>query len=295
MSIIRARRGIFIVTAIAAAAGLTAGLLLRTGSTAVFNEEEQIPLVAVMYHSFSKDMSKCGDYVIPPELFENDIKYLIAEGFSFVDTRDITDYCKNDTPLPPKPVMITIDDGHYSVYEYIFPIMKKYKAKAVIAPIAVECDRYSESMELNPSYSNMCWDNIKEMYDSGLADIQNHSYDMHHINSRVRGCAKLRGEATEQYRTRLYADLKKADDAIFNATGARPIAMIYPFGLTSKEAREVIDRLGYTVTVSCTEGASMITREEKSLHMIKRYNRAYGKGSETFFRPITETDRLSEQ
>ena len=32
-------------------------------------------------------------------------------------------------PLSEKTALITIDDGHYSVYEYIYPIMKKYGIK----------------------------------------------------------------------------------------------------------------------------------------------------------------------
>ena len=279
-------RGLIITALLTLVTGLTLGAILKISSAEVFKDSEEIPLPAVMYHSFSSDISKCGKYVVTPETFENDIKYLLSEGFCFVDTRDITDYCTKGTPLPEKPFMITIDDGHYSCYEYIFPIMKQYGIKAVIAPIAVESDRYTESCDLNPSYSNMSWDNIKEMYDSGLADIQNHSYDMHHINSKTRGCAKLRGESDTAYRQRLYADLKKADDAILSATGSRPVSMIYPFGLVSKEARETIDRLGYKVTVSCTEGISLISRDENSLHMLKRYNRDFGKDSKAFFDKI---------
>lgn len=34
--------------------------------------------------------------------------------------------------LPSKPILITFDDGYYSNYEYIYPILKKYNAKASI-------------------------------------------------------------------------------------------------------------------------------------------------------------------
>lgn len=285
-------RALIIILILALSAGLAAGSAARRCSEAVFIPDEKIPLLTVMYHSFSPDTAKCGQYVITPDTFESDVKYLLSNGYGFVDTRDITAYCKSGSPLPEKPVMITIDDGHYSCYHYIFPIMKKYGVKAVIAPIAAESDKYSDSMDLNPAYSNMCWDNIKEMYDTGLGDIQNHSYDMHRTDSHTRGCARLKGEAADTYRQRLYADLKKADDAIYAATGNRPCAMLYPFGLTSKEAGEVIDRLGYTVTVSCTEGITLLSRDAKSLRMIKRYNRPHGRSSEEFFK---EKDRLPVQ
>lgn len=288
--IISDKRGYIALAAMAALVSLTLGVLIKSGTVSVCVQDdksnEEIPLVAVMYHAFSSDISKCGKYIIPPDLFESDVKYLLDNGYTFVDTGDILSYYKDGTDLPEKPVMITIDDGHYSNYAYIFPIMKKYTVKAVISPIAIESDRYSQSMDLNPAYANMCWDNIKEMHSTGLADIQNHSYDMHKINKSVRGCAPLLGEDIGTYRKRLYDDLKKADDAIFGATGERPVCMVYPFGLTSKEARDVIDKLGYSMSVSCTEGITMLNRETDCLHMIKRYNRPYGKSSQDFFKKI---------
>ena len=31
-----------------------------------------------------------------------------------------------------KPILITLDDGYYSNYKYVFPILKKYQVKASI-------------------------------------------------------------------------------------------------------------------------------------------------------------------
>ena len=34
--------------------------------------------------------------------------------------------------MPSKPILITMDDGYYSNYEYIYPILEKYNVKASI-------------------------------------------------------------------------------------------------------------------------------------------------------------------
>lgn len=34
--------------------------------------------------------------------------------------------------MPEKPILIHFDDGYYSNYEYVYPILKKYNAKASI-------------------------------------------------------------------------------------------------------------------------------------------------------------------
>lgn len=285
--IISVKRKHILIMSVCISISIALGAIIRYSAVKVFvAEDEGVPLLSIMYHGFSPNKSKCGKYIITPELFEQDMLYLIENGYSFVDTNDIAAFVSNQKNLPQKPAMITIDDGQYSIYEYIFPIMKKYGIKTVISPIAIESDKFSESMDLNPAYSNMCWDNIKEMSDSGLADIQNHSYNLHKLNDKVQGCAKIKGESTQAYHTRLYDDLKRADDAIFLSTGKRPLCMVYPFGKTSKEAREILDRLGYGMSVSCTEGISIITHDEDSVHMIKRYNRPYGISTKDFFGKI---------
>lgn len=286
MNFIKRRKKYIAMLTVVIATGIFAGTLAKKLSIPASSDSNEIPLLCIMYHSFSPVRSKWNDYVISPKQFEEDMLYLINHGYTFADTEDILSFARSGVALNEKTALITIDDGHYSVYEYIFPIMKKYGIKAIISPIASECDRYSASMDLNPAYANMCWDNIREMYLSGLADIQNHSYDMHKVNRTVRGCAKLKGEAAHTYKKRLYDDLKKADDKILETTGEKPVCMVYPFGLTSKEAKDVLDMLDYKMSISCTEGFTILSPGKECTYMIKRYNRPYGKGSNEYFENI---------
>ena len=62
--------------------------------------------------------------------------------------------------------------------------------------------------------------------------------------------------------------------------------MVYPFGMVSKGATEVIQKLGYRMSLSCTEGISYITDDKDCLFMLKRNNRPYGISSEEFFGKI---------
>ena len=93
----------------------------------------------------------------------------------------------------------------------------------------------------------------------------------------------MRSESAQSYRSRLMADLKKANEKIETATGKAPVCMVYPFGAASAEARPVLNEIGIKMSLSCTEGISKITRDKESLYMLKRNNRPYGKSSANFF------------
>ena len=51
--------------------------------------------------------------------------------------------------------------------------------KAVISIIVGETDKYSELEENKENYSHITWDMVNEMMESGLIEIQNHTYNLH--------------------------------------------------------------------------------------------------------------------
>ena len=244
------------------------------------------PLPVVMYHNFLKTESSCGKYTITPNEFEEDILYLKNKGYSFVNCEDVINYVYENKSLPEKSIMITIDDGYYNNYLYIFPIIKKHNVKVVISPIGIETDKYSMSLDLNPAYANMCWENIKEMKESGLAEIQNHSYDLHHFTKEQTGCSKTKNEDSSSHIERIYSDLKMANDAIYKNTGFTPTCMTFPFGITSKDVNKLIKSMGFKMSLSCSEGVSYINHNPECLYMIKRYNRPHNISREVFFKAM---------
>ncbi|MDD5717686.1 MAG: polysaccharide deacetylase family protein, partial [Sulfuricurvum sp.] len=86
------------------------------------------------YHEIA-DKSETLDstYAVTPSHFEEQIHWLIANGYHFIGINDILTYRKNGKPLPKKAVLMTFDDGYQSVYTNAYPIIKKYKIPVVIA------------------------------------------------------------------------------------------------------------------------------------------------------------------
>lgn len=258
-------------------AALCAAAVITVRAAAV---PQGVEIPVVMYHAVLKDESRHGKYVISPAEFENDVQYLKKHGYTTVLVEDLIAYARGEGELPEKPVLLTFDDGYYNNYLYAFEVAKQYKCKFVISPIAFWADRYTETGEQNAYYTHATWEELKEMADSGLVEVQNHSYDLHKSGIGVK---KVSGETEEQYKARLTADLEKAQDRIEAQVGARPTAFFYPFGAISRTTPELIREMGFSATFTCEERVSRITRDPESLYGLGRYLRVSGISSERFF------------
>lgn len=266
-------------------------ILLVTGVTGatvdalgINRKFEGVPLTIVMYHGIVKDSRHQGTYMISPQLLESDMKYLKEKGYTAVVVQDLIDYVDNDKPLPEKPVMLTFDDGYYNNYLYAYPLSLKYNMKIVISPIGYFTQKYSESGEENELYSHITWTEINEMMQSGMVEIQNHSYHLHGTADTGRlGAQKNKRESIEAYTSLLTNDLTEMQELIRSHTGWTPTAFTYPFGIISKESFPVVHTMGFRASLSCEERINDITRDPESLYLLGRFLRAPGKTSESFF------------
>lgn len=62
---------------------------------------------------------------------EEKIIYL-KKTHSIIDFATLERHIKNKTPLPPKPLLITFDDGDYSVYEKGVPVLSRHNVPSIL-------------------------------------------------------------------------------------------------------------------------------------------------------------------
>ena len=246
---------------------------------------ERVSLPIIMYHSILKDPSKSGDYVLPPEVLARDLDYLAERGYETVTVADLVAYVEGAADLPEKPVMITFDDGHFNNYLYAAPLLAERGMRAVISVIGIETERYTKNGQENAYWSYLSAERLREMSESGVFEIQNHSYDLHTLQPR-RGCLRRSGEGKDDYRTLLTEDTERAQKLLIEAGVPTPTCYTYPFGAYSEESETILRELGFFCTLSCTEGMNTVTRDPACLYLMKRYNRPAGVSSGRFFEKI---------
>jgi len=230
-----------------------------------------VPLTILMYHEISD--RKVTDYVLSPSILENDLKWLKQNGYTGIFMQELIDHVKLGTPLPAKPVIITFDDGSRTDYTKAFPILKKYNTKAVISVVGRYTDRaYDESGNENGIYTNsLTFAHMKEMLNSGLIEIQNHTYDLHSLTCR-KGLKNLENENIASYKKLLTDDLTKLDNRLNEMLGIKPTTVTFPYGAYSKHTLQIVKELGYSAALTCNEGINYINANT-NLYLLKRYNR----------------------
>lgn len=253
------------------------------GKTQSVSVQEGLPLPIVMYHQITKSENRVGKYVVTDKQFEKDLQYLKSQGYESINMTQLINYVKKGEALPPKPVMITFDDGHESFYEYIIPLLEKYDMKAVMSVVGDYTDIYTKTPDHHLSYSYLTWSEIEELTKNEHAEIQNHTYYMHKNSSARRGCKNNKNESLQDYEIALNNDIGKLQKEIFQRTGWRPNTFTYPYGFMSEESEKILKAMGFEATLTCTEKLNIITHDEKCLFSLGRYNRANGKTSEQFF------------
>ncbi len=244
-----------------------------------------LKLPIIMYHGLCESESRQNEYMIEPDYFEQDLKFLSENGYNTIFLSELVSHYKNGTPLPENPVIITFDDGYLNNYTYAYPLLKKYNAKAVISPIGLSADDAENEEYRSPLWSQCTWEQLKEMHDSGLVEIQNHTYNLHKLSGGARGAAAKNGEDYEEYKKRLTNDLIEENNRIKEKIGTKPCAFVYPFGAKSKDTEKIVRSLGFEAILDCENKMNYISGNA-DLFALHRFLRPNNVSAEEFFGEI---------
>ncbi|MDO5707438.1 MAG: polysaccharide deacetylase family protein [Andreesenia angusta] len=218
-----------------------------------FNQKEskviqnEIPIL--MYHDISLDPLKTNKICLTKDRFERDLNYLQNNGYKTISFKDLIDYKEGRKSLPDKPVIITFDDGRPGVYKYAYPLLKERNMKMTFFVIGKRLEQKSEDKKYG-EYIN--WNQAKEMYDSGLIEIQPHTYDMHYFReslTRGVGVLPLKEETKEDHYYRFRDDTIKIMAQIKKKTGSDSYVFSYPYGKKNDNNDRVIRDLGFKASV----------------------------------------------
>ena len=263
-------------------AALAAVLIVAASAAGMPDEGVKLPII--MYHSVLRDTSRTGKYIITPQSIEEDLKYLAGHGYKSVTAGEVMAYVENGTPLPPKPYMLTFDDGCYNNLTYVLPLLEKYDAYAVVSVVGSYSKNYSDTGEASAAYGYLRWQDISELAASGRIEIGNHSYDMHSVGAGRIGAQRYKGEPSEEYRQKFAADCEQTQEILRERCGISPVIYTYPFGAYCDVSQEILKNKGFKMILTCNEHINNITRDAESLQLLGRFNRSGRVDTYSFFK-----------
>lgn len=233
-------------------------------------------LYVMMYHHVVEDGGECNDMTVTVSRLKKDLQWLRAHGYETVLPRELA----SGQPLPGRAVMITFDDGYFSNYELLYPVLQEEGMKAVISVITWMTD------DDDGHYVN--WKMCREMTASGLVEIGSHTHSLHNLDTKglvvpggANGIQRAPKETKEAFQARVLDDIQKSYDLIAENVGQAPVFFAYPFGATERRASKLINDL-FPVTALTRSGAA---RVRKDFHGLPRFRVTMATGMDSFLPP----------
>src|SRR5687767_10681597 len=110
------------------------------------------------------------DLTVSPAAFEEQIRHLHENGFSFLLASEVESAVKLGKPLPAKAICLTMDDGYKDNFERAFPILQRYGIPATIFLVTSTVD----------TARHLSWDEVNIMHREkvGFGSHTVHHYDL---------------------------------------------------------------------------------------------------------------------
>ena len=203
-----------------------------------------IRLPILMYHYVRTPPSMRTDMLgfrlsVSPQDFQEQMDWLLANRYHPVTFDQVRAYFAGRSPLPSRPVVITLDDGYADLYTTAFPILQAHGFAAVAYVVSgfVDRDRYVTRQQ------------VLQMDRAGI-EIASHTVDhadMQHASW---------GTATYQL-----VQSKRWLEALL---GHPVVDFAYPSGRHSAQTIQLLGQFGYDTAV-IEDGSMMHSRADRYL------------------------------
>ena len=208
---------------------------LRASDVALVSSNRRLQVDGVpvlVYHGIGRSSSDTiGDdrYVVSRSRFAEQMRLLQRLGFTAIDTAELAGYLQHDasSSLPPKPILITFDDGRTDAMLQADPILRDTGMRATMFIIGSKTTSGSFYYEQQAE--------LRHFASTGRWDLEAHTYDLHHLVSSPGGprsalVAVLPHETMKAYAERVSGDTDREDATIRDLSGKTPDAFAYPYG-----------------------------------------------------------------
>ena len=204
----------------------------------------------IMYHRFGD--SRYPSTNIKKEQFIEHINELLKPKYNIIGIEKAILAINNIELVKDRSVVITIDDAYSSVYEYAWPIFKKYNLPFTLFISTDVIDNKT------PGYMN--WEQIRNLRDNGVT-----------IGSQTKSHPHMFKLTTEKIIEELSISNKRFIDEI----GSKPKFFAYPYGEYNLEVIEQVKLHGFVAAFGQHSG---VAHKSLGMYELPRFamNEKYG-------------------
>jgi len=174
-------------------------------------------VIALMYHRFNEN--KYPSTNIRNEVFAEHLKEIKRSGIKFINFKTFEKIIK--TNLDSSYLLLTIDDGFESFYKNAWPILSEKKIPFIL---------FISTREVG-KHGYMTWKQIKEIEESGLGTIGNHSHSHEYL--------------VDWKEDEIKSDLETSIKIFKKELGHSPKIFSYPFGEYGSNLKKIVESYNF--------------------------------------------------
>ncbi|HEY3473942.1 MAG TPA: polysaccharide deacetylase family protein, partial [Anaerolineales bacterium] len=92
----------------------------------IFQGPGQIVVPILLYHHIGFSLKENNIYYVSPEAFDQQMNLLYQWGYKTISVELLSRAVQGGAELPPKPILLTFDDGSETTYPTALPLMQRY-------------------------------------------------------------------------------------------------------------------------------------------------------------------------
>lgn len=188
-------------------------------------------------------------YDVIPAAFGADLDWLVAHGYTTILPRDLAAHWDNGTPLPARPVIITLDDGSSSWMKTVLPMLQ---ARDMVAEFYLTLDAIR--------YGWISWDDVRALVAAGMGIG---AHDVHHVQ-----LAGLGGRHPDASADVMWGEISRARTMIGHEIGTPPDSMAYVGGGFNATLVALVKKAGYTTARAIIRGIVQSADERFALRVV---------------------------
>ncbi len=240
------------------------------GSPVVGAETASSGFLVLNYHDILEEEEKVPPFdriAVNKQHLDEHFAWLKKNNYHVISIQDLLDISQGQKNMPSKAVILTFDDGYQSFYTRAMPLLKKYKYPATLAVVGT----WLEQQNVPGVKPLMTPAQIREVMASGLVEVASHTYDLHHgipsnpqgnqqsaVTSRLYSAEYDEYENDESYRKRIFAEVDKSSERLFQLLGKRPRVMVWPYGEYNAIALQAAKLAGMPLTMGLNDGVNTL-------------------------------------
>jgi poly-beta-1,6-N-acetyl-D-glucosamine N-deacetylase len=239
-------------------------------SSQLFAVPDNGHFLVLNYHDILEEEEKVPPFdriAVNKKHLEQHFAWLKKNQYHVISIQDLLDAMKGEKTLPHKAVILTFDDGYLSFYTRALPLLKKYHYPATLAVVG----SWLEGQHTHGVKPLMSAAQIREVMASGLVEIASHTHDLHHgivmnpfgdehsaVTSRLYNTEYDEYEKDDDYRKRIFQEVEKSSERLFQLLGVRPRVMVWPYGEYNSIALEAAKQYGIPLTMGLNDGSNTL-------------------------------------